>query len=113
MGYSTDSSMAAGRNVRDSETCTWFADSVLNDSLFERCRALLPPSIDGGALVGLNQRWRLYRYGTQSSFRPHVDGSWPGSGLDQSGRMVSNIWGNRWSQMSCLLYLNDNFRGGA
>jgi len=34
-------------------------------------------------VVGLNQRWRLYRYKgeTNDIFRPHTDGAWSGSGL--------------------------------
>lgn len=113
IGYSVDSSMAAGRGVRESETCTLLADSLMNDELFERCRPFLPPLVDGGQLAGLNRRWRLYRYPAFGTFKPHVDGSWPGSGLDQSGRLVADAWEDRWSHLSCLVYLNDDFRGGA
>mmetsp|Transcript_40393 Transcript_40393/g.125691 ORF Transcript_40393/g.125691 Transcript_40393/m.125691 type:complete len:199 (-) Transcript_40393:98-694(-) len=113
MGYSSDSSMAAGREVRESETCTWLADTGLNDDIFERCKPFLPPMVDGGKIMGFNRRWRLYRYSDHATFRPHVDGSWPGSGLDAAGGLKADSWGDRWSQLSCLIYLNDDFRGGA
>lgn len=44
-------------------------------------------------------RWRLYRYGPEDVFHMHTDGSWPGSGLDGSGRLVRDLFGDRWSQL--------------
>ena len=40
-----------------------------------------------GPPVGLNQRWRLYRYDgvNEDIFKMHTDGDWPGSDLDASG----------------------------
>ena len=50
--------------------------------MYERTRDYLPQSLGAkgeNKLVGLNARLRLYRYQPGAIYRPHVDGSWPGS----------------------------------
>ena len=113
MGYSEDAPVSLARDVRQNENCVWIADEALNDAIFERARACLPAGVDGGPLVGLNRRWRLYKYNPGDIFKVHTDGSWPGSGLDKSGKLVKDIFGDRWSQLTFVLYLNDDFVGGA
>ena len=51
------------------------------------------------------------RYGERAVYRPHVDGSWPGSGL-RGGRLAYDAFGDRWSRLTFLVYLNDDFTGG-
>ena len=46
-------------------------------------------------------------------YRPHVDGAWPGSGVDpKTGEYVFDAFGDRWSRLTFLVYLNDDFEGG-
>jgi hypothetical protein len=46
-------------------------------------------------------------------YRPHVDGAWPGSGVDAAtGEYVFDALGDRWSRLTFLVYLNDGFEGG-
>lgn len=56
-------------------------------------------------------RWRFYKYNAGDIFRPHTDGSWPGSGI-ADGRLVHDMFGDRWSMLTWVLYLNDDFEGG-
>lgn len=113
MGYTEDAPVSLGRNIRRNENCVWIADDETNDELFQRCAPLLPEGALGGQANGLNARWRLYKYGPQDIFRVHTDGSWPGSKVDvSSGRLVGDAYGDRWSQLTWVLYLNDNFEGG-
>ena len=88
-------------------------------------------------LDGLNCRMRVYRYRSDSAdrFRPHYDEVWPGSrltfGADAEPTLEQDSWryssaatagdaGDRWawsagdrvSQLTVLLYLNDDFQGG-
>merc|ERR1712066_538473 len=43
-----------------------------------------------------------------------MDGSWPGSGIDNStGELLQDAFGDRWSQLTWVAYLNDAFEGGA
>ena len=56
-------------------------------------------------------RWRFYKYNTGDIFRAHTDGSWPGSGV-LDGQLVHDMFGDRWSMLTWVLYLNDDFEGG-
>ncbi|EGB10473.1 hypothetical protein AURANDRAFT_71137 [Aureococcus anophagefferens] len=123
MGYTEDAPVSLGRNVRRNENCVWIVDDALNDAVFERARRMLPPMIllqtrsgqdfPVGPVAGLNRRWRLYRYGAGDVFKFHTDGGWPGSGLDASGALVQDLHeGRRYSWLTFLIYLNDDFVGG-
>lgn len=65
-----------------------------------------------GAAVGLNQRWRLYKYGVDDVFKMHTDGAWPGSAVDSSGKLVRDFFGDRFSQLTFLMYLDADYDGG-
>ena len=86
--------------------------------MWERVKDHMPRPVDHyhgpcAQPVGLNQRWRLYRYGVDDIFRMHTDGAWPGSALDASGHsIVRDAYGDRWSQLTFLLYLDDDYDGG-
>eukprot|EP00933_Yihiella_yeosuensis_P027046 TRINITY_DN20980_c1_g3_i1.p1 TRINITY_DN20980_c1_g3~~TRINITY_DN20980_c1_g3_i1.p1 ORF type:complete len:311 (-),score=50.64 TRINITY_DN20980_c1_g3_i1:3-839(-) len=111
-GWTEDAPVSLGRHIRKNENCVWIADDSLNDAIFDRCRDFLPKEVDGGEVCGLNARWRLYKYNPQDIFHPHSDGSWPGSGLNANGRLVCDKFGDRWSQLTIVIYLNDEFEGG-
>ena len=63
-------------------------------------------------MLGVNRRFRLFRYGQGCVYRPHVDGSWPGSGLVDGRYERDAFQGGRWSKLTFLVYLNDAFSGG-
>ncbi|KAG0366411.1 hypothetical protein BGX24_003705 [Mortierella sp. AD032] len=93
----------------------WMADDQLLGHIFERCKPHFPEtSGDGHGAVGINSRWRVYRYVPGAIYRPHVDGQWPGSGLDPvTGEYMYDAYnGTRWSRLTFLVYLNDEFEGG-
>eukprot|EP00873_Tetraselmis_striata_P046548 jgi/Tetstr1/466812/TSEL_011282.t1 len=112
MGYTEDAPVSLGRDVRHNENCVWIADDSLTGPIFERCKHLLPQEVNSGAVAGLNARWRLYKYGPEDIFRAHTDGAWPGSGITETGVLKSDIFGDRWSQLTFVIYLNDDFEGG-
>lgn len=66
--------------------------------------------------VGLNRRWRVYRYaaGGQHRFAPHIDAGFTPSGLSDDGECL--LWdtsnGKVVSRLTVLFYLNDDFTGG-
>jgi len=114
MGYTEDAPVSLGRHIRQNENCVWIADNELLDTIYGRFSYLLTTEPDGSAPLGLNARWRLYKYNLYDIFRPHIDGSWPGSGIDpKTGKLVQDIFGDRWSRFTWVLYLNDDFEGGA
>lgn len=91
----------------------WYAEKRLNGELFRRCRPHLPqtcPTVGAGGakanLIGLNARWRLYKSKDTATYRAHVDGWWPDSGLSVEGRYVYNAYpGERISRLTFVLYL--------
>lgn len=114
MGYTEDAPVSLGRHIRQNENCVWIANDRLNEQIFQRCAPFLPTDALGAHAVGLNARWRLYKYNPSDVFRPHTDGAWPGSGVSpQTGGLVQDIYGDRFSQLTWVLYLNDDFDGGA
>jgi hypothetical protein len=106
LGYARDGVDGIGAVV-------WLADDSLLAPLYERCRALMPQTLNGQQLAGLNARWRLFRYTPGAVYRPHIDGAWPGSGLDAAGGLLDDVFGDRYSRYTFLVYLNGGFDGGA
>ena len=68
--------------------------------LWERMSELDLPWIDGRPPVGLNERFRFYRYEFGQSFAPHYDGAYcTPDGTEQS-------------ELTVMVYLNEGFEGG-
>jgi hypothetical protein len=103
----------------------WLSDEIA-DRIFERVKHLLPQEMGPNGmhkLKGINARLRLYRYSPGAIYRPHVDGAWPGSGCKPATKEVTtttaveeeycyDAYGDRWSRLTFLIYLNDDFLGG-
>lgn len=78
-------------------------DSVeLAQTLFAQLQPHVPPLLLRKRLVGLNERFRVYRYRVGQRFKAHYDGSFH-----------RDPEGNERSLLTFLLYLNDDFTGGA
>jgi len=80
--------------------------------MFSRCKDQLPSRIDEQEVAGINRRFRIYKYNHGNVYRPHVDGAWPGSGI-VDGEYQYNMFGDRLSRLTFILYLNEDFEGGA
>ena len=76
-----------------------FDDQALADDLLKRIDEDAPKEIFGRKLVGVNERFRCYRYQPGMRFAPHSDGSFV---RDENER----------SFYSFLIYLNAEFEGG-
>jgi hypothetical protein len=97
----------------------WLAEDDLIHSLFKRCKRHLPSHIDGCELTGINARLRFFRYEPGAAYRVHIDGAWPGSGFVNNYATngdeytpVDDAFGDRYSRLTFLVYLNDGFEGG-
>ncbi len=113
-GYVGDAAVSLPRSIRHNDSFTWVADDTTNAIIWRRCADLMQdddPYNAGKQALGLNARYRFYRYGPGDYFAPHTDGSWPGSRVIE-GELVGNAYPDRWSQLSCLLFLSDDYRGG-
>jgi len=115
LGYLEHAAVSLPREIRHNDSFTWVADDATCELIWHRCAGLVSDSSEynaGKAALGLNARLRFYRYREGDFFAPHTDGSWPGSRV-VDGKLVHDAYGDRWSQMSFLLFLSDGYRGGA
>jgi WD40 repeat protein len=95
-----DASPAYPSSYRDNDR-QLLDDPGLAQTLLKALRHLLPQTLDGEVLVGLNPRFRICRYRPGQQFTLHQDGAWH---PDSQTR----------SRLTLMLYLNDadNFSGG-
>lgn len=97
--------------MRQNKTVHWLANSEDVDRIFARIADKLPQEIEGQRLSsGLSHRFNTYRYTKGQQFRPHLDGDWPGFGLDETGQEMET-WKEGLSMLSMLLYLNGEEEG--
>jgi hypothetical protein len=76
-----------------------FDDLRLAAELYDRVAQLVPPRLRNARLVGVNERFRCYRYTPGQRFALHYDGSF-----------VRNR--DELSLLTFIIYLNDGFAGG-
>ena len=69
-------------------------------------------ALNGKKPQGLNKRFRFYKYDKGDFFKAHTDGSWTGSSIVDR-KLISNAYPDRLSQMTFLIFLSENFEGGA
>ena len=114
LGYLADAPVSLPRSVRHNDNVTMIVDRQTDAMIWQRVASLFLSGEDhfnGLKAVGLNARFRFYRYKTADFFKPHTDGSWPGSRVID-GKLVTQAYQDRWSQMSFLIYLSEDFVGG-
>lgn len=114
LGYLPDAAVSLPRSVRHNHNATWVVDQQTDDIIWRRCKDLTSDDrgfFGGKKALGLNARFRFYRYERGDFFKPHTDGAWPGSRVIER-RLIPNAYPDRFSQMSVLLYLSDDFEGG-
>jgi prolyl 4-hydroxylase len=74
-------------------------DRNLAKKLWQRTRDFMPKPIGRWQAVGLNDRFRFYRYEPGQYFAPHEDGSYHSQNGEESA-------------LTFLVFLNDGFEGG-
>ena len=75
-------------------------DTALERQLWERVKEYVPQKLRISSAIGLNERFRFYKYQPGHRFKPHKDGSY-----------IRNI--NEWSEYTFMVYLNEGMEGGA
>jgi predicted 2-oxoglutarate/Fe(II)-dependent dioxygenase YbiX len=74
-------------------------DPELAANLWRRLRDDLPAFLDGRQAIGINERFRFYRYESAQRFAGHVDGRFRRENGEES-------------RLTFMVYLNDDFTGG-
>ena len=85
-------------SVRNNERLIYDSEDLAL-ALWERIKAYVPKETYLGVAIGLNERFRFYKYYPGQSFKPHQDGSF-----------IRNI--HEWSSYTFMVYLNEGMAGG-
>ncbi|MGC3836404.1 2OG-Fe(II) oxygenase [Moritella viscosa] len=115
MGYLPDAAVSLPRDVRHNDSLTWVVDEQTDRIIWERIKHLMSDEqgiFGNKSAVGINARFRFYRYSKGDYFKPHSDGSWPGSRVINN-KLIADAYGDRFSQMTFLILLTEDFDGGA
>ena len=114
LGYLPDAAVSLPRNVRHNDNLTWVVDESIDQTIWQRCAHLVEDRgnyFEGREPVGINARFRFYRYSEGDYFNYHIDGAWPGSRVIDH-ELVSNAYPDRFSEMTFLILLSEDFEGG-
>jgi len=115
LGFLPDAAVSLPRSVRHNDSLTWIVDEQTDGTIWQRIAHLVDDrqAIFGGSkALGINARFRFYRYSADDYFKPHSDGAWPGSRIIND-ELIANAYPDRYSQMTFLILLSENFEGGA
>lgn len=115
LGYLEDAAVSLPRDVRHNNNVTWVVDEETDRIIWDRCKHLVRDNFDifnGKKPLGINARFRFYRYEQSDYFETHTDGSWPGSRVIDR-QLIGSAYPDRWSQMTFLIFLSDDFEGGS
>lgn len=91
--------MVISKGVRNN-TRVMLDDAALAAELWPRLQPFLPARLKFWEPIGINERWRWYRYDKGEKFAPHLDGAFQ----RENGEC---------SRLTFMVYLNDGFTGGA
>ncbi|MCL1059173.1 oxidoreductase [Shewanella gelidimarina] len=109
-----DAAVSLPRSVRHNDSLTWIVDPKTDGTIWQRVAHLMDDRqgiFNGDKALGINARFRFYRYSQDDYFKPHSDGSWPGSRIIDN-ELVANAYPDRFSQMTFLILLSEDFEGG-
>jgi prolyl 4-hydroxylase len=87
------------QDARNNDRCV-FDDTALASELWERSRASIPAALSGRQVIGLNERFRIYRYTPGQRFYWHADAPF----RRENGEM---------SLLTFMVYLNEGYAGGS
>jgi len=114
LGYLEDAAVSLPRSIRHNDSLTWVVDDETNAIIWQRCQSQMQDAHEFNtdkAALGINSRFRFYRYGRGDYFAAHTDGSWPGSRVIDR-KLINNAYQDRWSQLTFLLFLSEDYAGG-
>lgn len=110
-----DAAVSLPRSIRHNDSLTWIVDAQTDGTIWQRIAPLMDDRqaiFSGHKALGLNARFRFYRYSPDDYFKPHSDGAWPSSRIID-GELIANAYPDRYSQMTALILLSEDFQGGA
>lgn len=86
------------KEIRDNDRVI-HENQSLADQLWEMVKPLVPEEVDEYKAVGLNEKFRFYRYQDGQQFKAHMDGAFKRNEQEHS-------------KITAIIYLNENFERG-
>ena len=86
------------KGVRNNERLI-YDSNTLAEELWERVKEYVPKETPFGNAIGLNERFRFYKYYPGQAFKAHQDGTY-----------YRNM--HEWSSFTFMIYLNEDMVGG-
>lgn len=114
LGFLPDAAVSLPRDIRHNDSLTWIVDEQTDGLIWQRIAHVMDDRqaiFSGSKALGINARFRFYRYSPDDYFKPHSDGAWPGSRIIDN-ELVANAYPDRYSQMTFLILLSEDFQGG-
>jgi hypothetical protein len=112
LGFHGDAPVSLPRSVRHNDNFNWIVDASVDGPIWDRAKTFFEPStFDGTQALGLNGRFRFYRYSEGDYFKPHTDGAWPDSRV-LDGHLQMDTRDGCFSQMTFLIFLSGDYEGG-
>jgi hypothetical protein len=129
LGFTEDAAVSLPRRIRHNSNLVWIADNSTLEILWDRLQDFFVEGPEGAFFgrkpIGLNGRFRVYRYQEGDFFKYHTDGSWPGTRVSKpknpkNGQLDENHYElvrdffphQAWSMYTILFFLTDDFEGG-
>lgn len=116
LGFLPDAPVSLSRDVRHNDNVTWVVDKTTDELIWQRCAHLMTGSnldqFEGRQALGINARFRFYRYKEGDFFKFHTDSAWPSSRVINQ-QLVTDAYPDRYSEMTFLILLSEDFDGGA
>ena len=105
-------SSSEGQGELPPDRMVWVTDLEWCDTVYRRMAGQLP-YIGRYRPIGINPRWRLYRYEPGFGLARHQDRSFKASATDLAGQLRYDVLGDgSESLLTLLLYLNEGMGGG-
>lgn len=114
LGFLPDAAVSLPRSIRHNDSLTWVVDEKTDGTIWQRIAHLMDDSeglFGGSKALGINARFRFYRYSEDDFFKPHSDGAWPASRIIDN-ELIADALPDRFSQMTFLILLSEDFQGG-
>lgn len=111
LGFHQDSPVSLPHHIRHNNNLNWIVSEKIDNTIWQRSKDFIPENVGSQIAVGINARFRFYRYSEGDFFKTHSDGSWPGSRVI-NGKLVNDAYPGWHSLFTYLLFLNDDYQGG-
>jgi len=115
LGYQKESETSLPSDICKNNNLIWIVDNTTERIIWNRCKDLLEDLkylFEDRKPLGLNAKFRFYRYKEGDYFKFHTDSASPGSSVINR-YLIANAYPDRYSEMSFLIFLNEDFEGGA